>query len=360
MRGAEAALARIDARLRESFEHLEANGTSSAAGDAFAAFLAQPGTLKRPSLIVRCRFDGQAFECSTVVDKPFSRSRLAEKFLPFLDRIRPRLAGGFDVFVLISDMIHVGEPAISQFVDFIRRVPFLRCDWLEGDPVSSNALVVPDYWLLNSGYDDEVAQIEQAASSMPFEQREEIIKWRGTLTGPDRPDLDNCANFPRYRLLLQALRYPRIIDARLIRYDNIPSTPAGDALRRQLESWFGEAAPPLPAADFTAYKYLVSTDGVAATWKRVATILWTGSVLLMQHRWRQFFYPGLIGWEHYVPVANDLSDLKERYDWLRANPDHAVSIGRAGREFARQALTRGAIDDYYVAVLDRCAKLLRT
>jgi Glycosyl transferase family 90 len=360
MTGAEAELARIETRLHESFAHLEANGTSSAAGDEFAEFLTRPGTLKRPSLIVRCRFDGRTFDCRTIVDKPFARPRLAKKFLPFLERIRPRLSGPFDVFVLISDMVHVSEPAIAQFVQFIRRAPFLRCDWLEGDPVSSNALVVPDYWLQDSGYDDEVAQIERAASSLPFERREEIIKWRGTLTGPDLPDLNNCIDFPRYRLLLQALRHPEIIDARLIRYDNIPSTPAGDALRRQLESWFGEAAPTLSAADFTAYKYLVSTDGVAATWKRVATILWTGSVLLMQHRWRQFFYPGLVAWEHYVPVANDLADLKERYDWLRSNPDRAASIGRAGLKFARHALTRRAIDEHYVAVLDRCARLPRT
>lgn len=360
MIGAEPALAPVQARLRETFRHLEANGASSAAGDAFAAFLAQPGTLKRPSLIVRCRFDGRAFDCSTVVDKPFSRSRLSRLFLPFIERIRPRLAGPFDVFVLISDMVHISEPAVAQFADWMRRVPFLRCDWLEGDPVSSNALIVPDFWLLNSGYDDEVAQIERAAASLPFEQREEIVKWRGTLSGPDRPDLDNCADFPRYRLLQQALHHPQVIDARLIRYDNIPSTPSGDALRRQLESWFGKPSPPLPPADFTAYKYLVSTDGVASAWKRVATILWTGSVLLMQHRWRQFFYPGLAAWRHYVPVANDLADLKDRFDWLRANPEHAASIGRAGREFAGQALTRKAIDDYYVAVLDRCARLART
>jgi hypothetical protein len=80
----------------------------------------------------------------------------------------------------------------------------------------------------------------------------------------------------------------------------------------------------------------------------------------MQHRWCQFFYPGLVAWEHYVPVADDLSDLKERYDGLRADPERAESIGRAGRDFARVALTRRAIDDHYVAVLDRCARLPRT
>lgn len=358
--GVEAALARMERGLGESFAHLEANGTSSAAGDAFEAFLARPETLNRPTLIARCRFDGRSLGFSFVGEELWARLRFTQKFLPFFERIRPRLSGPFDVFLLVTDTALVAEAARPRFVDFIRRVPFLRCDRLEGDPLGSNALMVPDYWLLDRSYDDDILDIERTASSLPFERREEIIKWRGTLSGPARPDIDNCADFPRYRLLRQALLHPDIVDARLVRYDNIPLTPAGDALRRQLESWFGEPAPLLPAAAFAACKYLVSTDGVTAAWKRIPTILWTGSVLLMQHRWHQFYNPGLMAWEHYVPLANDLSDLKERYDWLRANPERAASIGRAGLEFARRALTRRAVDDHYVAVLNRCARLPRT
>jgi len=354
----ESAFARIEAQLDKSFAQLEANGTSSAEADAFEAFLARAATLQRESLIVRCRFDGESFDVRTVVDKAYSRRRLRDGLLPCLDRIKKRLAGRFDVFVLISDMVYVSAPARTEFVEFLRHVPFLRCDWLEGDPVSSNALMMPDLWLQHRGYGDEVIGIDRAAARLPFERRKEIIKWRGGLSGPGYPDVDNCLDFPRYRLLLQALRHPDVIDARLTHYDNLAASPSGDALRQRLEWWFGGVAPAIPAADFTAYKYLISIDGVAASWKRVATILWTGSVLLMQHRWRQFFYPGLVAWEHYVPIADDLSDVMDRYDRLRANPGEAASIARAGQEFARNVLTRAAIDDYMRTVLTRCARLL--
>ena len=354
----EAAIGRIEAQLDRSLVHLEANGTSFAESDAFEAFLARPGTLQRESLIVRCRFDGQSFDVKTIVDKAFSRRRIRDGLLSCLDRIRPRLTGRFDVFVLISDMVYPNAPALAEFVAFLRRVPFLRCDWLKGDPISSNALVIPDLWLQESVFGDEVIEIARAAARLPFEKRADIIKWRGGLSGSTRPDLNNCNDFPRYRLLLQALRHPKIVDARLTHYDNLATSPAGDALRHQLESWFGPTAPIIPAADFTAYKYLISMDGVAASWKRVATILWTGSVLLMQHRWCQFFYPGLVAWEHYVPISDDLSDAIDRYDWLRANPDKAASIARAGQEFAQHVLTPRAVDDYMRAVLTRCGKLL--
>ena len=356
----QAATARIQSQLRKSFTQLEANGTSSTVGDAFEAFLARSGTLERDSLIVRCRFDGRIFTFSVVIDKETSRARLVNRFLPCLQRIKERLAGPFDVFVLFSDSIYVSDSRTPDFVDFIRRVPFLRCDWLEGDPVSSNALVIPDFWLLDSDFDDEVTEIERAARQLPFEQRKEIIKWRGRLSGPGYPDLSNCADFPRFKLVLQTLRHPEIIDARLTNYRNFSPTPSGDALKQQLDSWFGGVSPEIRSADFAAYKYLISTDGVVSSWKRIATILWTGSVLLMQHTWRQFFYPGLVAWEHYVPVANDLSDLVERYDWLRANPEQAESIAQTGCEFARHVLTRKAIDDCLIAMLNRCAELPRT
>jgi hypothetical protein len=356
----QAATARIQSQLGKSFAHLEANGTSSSVGDAFEAFLVRPGTLRRESLIVRCRFDGQAFTFNTVVDRETSRLRFANRFQPCLQRIKARLAGPFDVFVLLSDSIYVGDSATGDFIDFIRRVPFLRCDWLEEDTISSNALVIPDFWLLDSDFDGEIAEIEQAARQSPFEQRKEIIKWRGRLSGPGYPDLSNCVDFPRYKLVLQTLHHPEFVDARLTNYRNFSPTPSGDALKRQLDSWFGGVAPEIRSADFAAYKYLISTDAVTSSWKRVATILWTGSVLLMQRTWRQFFYPGLVAWEHYVPVANDLSDLVERYDWLRANPKQAESIARTGHEFARHVLTRTAIDDCLIAMLNRCAGLLRT
>jgi len=40
----------------------------------------------------------------------------------------------------------------------------------------------------------------------------------------------------------------------------------------------------------------------------------------------QWFYDELVPWEHYVPVAHDLSDLFEKIDWLREHDDEARKI----------------------------------
>lgn len=354
-----ASRARIDAQIGRSFAHLEANGTGGSVVDAFEAFLRSPGTLRRPALIVRCRFDGGSVEHHIVVDNIKLHRRLSRQFLPFLDRVRDRLRGRADVLVLLSDTIYVADTHTARFVEFLKRVPFLRGDWLEGDPVSSHTLAIPDFTLQDASYGREVETIDQAASSLPFANREERIKWRGRLTGPDYPDAENCHRFPRYHLLKLAATHPSILDARITHYDNFPDTPAGRALRQELDDLLGGQAPEIPPSEFVNYKYLVSTDGVASTWKRVANSLRTGSVLLMQHRWRQFFYPGLVAWEHYVPVADDLSDLPTRFAWLRANPEQAERIGLEGRRFAQSALGVQAIEDHFATVLNRCAALPR-
>lgn len=353
----EAAVTRINVRLDESFAQIERNGTISSIADSFEAFLARPDTLKRESLIVRCRFDGRSFDIKTIVDKAISRWRIENGLLPCLKRIEARLEPHFDVFMLISDTMYIEDSSTAEFVDFLQYVPFLRSDWLDGDPISEKTLTMPDLSLQDRAYAGEVAAIERAAPTQPFEQRKDVILWRGGLSGPSYPDINNYLAFPRYRLLAQAHRYPHILDARLTHYENLASTPAGDALRAQLENSFGGLVPFLPMADCTAYKYLVSLDGVAASWKRVAAILWTSSLLLMQNKWRQFFYPGLVAWEHYVPIANDVSDLALRFTWLQANPAKAASMARNGGDFARHILTPTAIDNYMCALLNRCARL---
>jgi hypothetical protein len=120
------------------------------------------------------------------------------------------------------------------------------------------------------------------------------------------------------------------------------------------------AAPPpirFVAAGFVPYQYLVSLDGAMSAWKRVPTILASGSVMLLQHRWSQFFYPGLQPWEHYVPLKPDISDILKRYAWLRAQSGQARALAENGRRFAGEVLRPQALEDYFVEILDFCSML---
>jgi hypothetical protein len=352
------AAAEISAQREQGFEHLEANGIKKSVLDDFEAFLTSPGTLSRKSLIVRCQVTNGDWKIRVVVDKQVSQPRLTDVFVPLTRRLQADWSGSADFFVLVSDNLYVSERRQRECIEYFKNVPFLRCDQSDDDRVSMHTILIPDYFVLDSQYADDLIAIERAARAHPFEQRIELVKWRGNLHGPQYANDENYAQFPRYRLALVSRERPDVVDARLTDYD-VEESESGAALRRRLEAMFGSPAEVLPAAAFVAYKYRMSTDGVGAGWKRLPTSLASGSVVLMQHRWRQFFYAGLKPWVHYVPVRDDMSDLVDRYGWLTTHPSEAKSIAENGLRFARQILTPRALETYFLDVVARCGELYR-
>lgn len=350
---------RISAHLATTTAELRRRGSCARHVGAFADFLRRPGTLKSPSLIVRCRVHEGIVDYDTVVEKETSRWRLTYQFRPFMERLRSRLVGEADFLVLLSDTMYVADAHQDECVDHLRRAPMLRCDWYDGDPVSVHAIAIPDFSIQDEKYGEEIGLIVDESARVGFDKRESVIKWRGRLTGPGFPDMENRHNFARYHLLELSATMRHVVDAKLTHRDNFPATPSGRALLEHLDALQGGQASEIAAEAFVHFKYLLSVDGVTSTWKRIATCLWTGSVLVLHHRWRQFYFPGLEPWVHYVPVRTDFSDLAERFVWLEANPVEAACIARRGRQFAEENLSVEALESYFVEVFDTCAAAYR-
>jgi hypothetical protein len=106
---------------------------------------------------------------------------------------------------------------------------------------------------------------------------------------------------------------------------------------RRLQS---EGAAFVSLADHCRYRYLIDLGGVTYS-ARLKLLLFAGRPLFIQtRRWREFFFGGLVPFEHYVPVKEDLSDLSSQIDWAEANPQSAAAIARQGQEFAIDHLCR--------------------
>jgi glycosyl transferase family 90 len=323
--------------------------------DACASFLAAEGTLRVPSLIVRCTIRHREFSINVIVDKAISQWRLSECFVPFLSKVLSRFRGQADFLVLLSDNLYPNEEALPELAEHFVRVPFLRCDWNESNPDSHQAILIPDFHLQQASYSELFAKIKETQDQYPFEDRENKIFWRGSLSGPGYVTQGNLHTFPRYHLLRIARSVPEVIDAHLTNYDDIAARDHDGVLRAHLQQHFGGLAPYIPEPEFVTYKYLISLDGAVAAWRRVPTILASGSVLLLQHEWNQFFYPGLLPWIHYVPLRKDIADLLERYDWLEGHPAQAKAIASAGHAFAMRFLTPEAIEAHFFDILLRLA-----
>jgi len=346
----------ILARREVSFKHLRSNGIRKSLMDEFERFLSTLGNLSRPSLIIRCRISSPDHHFRIIIDKPVSHRRL-KSFLQFLQQVVCLTSEPADFFVLFSDRLYVPEQARAEFIEYLKHVPFLRSDQHDDDTISCYSILIPDFYLQDPRYAEELTAIRSASAEIAFEQRAPVVKWRGTLMGPDYPNIDNCWDFPRFKLLMLASKHLDILDARVTSYDNVSGSTEADMLRRQLEEMFGAPAAFVPFESFVRSRYLISVDGVASTWKRVPNILATGSVLLLQHQWKQFFHFGLKPWIHYVPVADDLSDLPRQCEWLACHQSNAKRIGENGQRFAREILNPKVIENYFVDVVDQCGQL---
>jgi hypothetical protein len=86
--------------------------------------------------------------------------------------------------------------------------------------------------------------------------------------------------------------------------------------------------------DQLKYKYILDIDGWACTWDATFWKLYSGSVLLKQKSvWKQWYYDELIEYVHYVPFANDFSDLNEQIQWCINNDDKCQEIINNSRKF---------------------------
>lgn len=90
-------------------------------------------------------------------------------------------------------------------------------------------------------------------------------------------------------------------------------------------------------ADQAKYKYLIDLGGGGGTTWSGTTSKLSMPGLLFHHitATKDYYHDHLKPWKHFVPVAPDLSDLKDKFDWAESNPDQAKRIADQATEFMR-------------------------
>ena len=100
------------------------------------------------------------------------------------------------------------------------------------------------------------------------------------------------------------------------------------------------------------HRYLLDVDGYVRTYDAWAWKLMSGSVVLSQASpWDTFFTVQFEPWVHFVPVAEDFSDLAERLAWCRSNDDECHEIARRGAEQAHRVYSVAAATERTVDAL---------
>jgi len=94
--------------------------------------------------------------------------------------------------------------------------------------------------------------------------------------------------------------------------------------------------------DQMKYKYFFDIGGGGGTtWERTIRSLAMPGVLFHHETIMKDspVHNGIKPYIHYIPVAMDLSDLKEKYEWAEANPEKAKKISDAATEYVRTMAT---------------------
>lgn len=191
--------------------------------------------------------------------------------------------------------------------------------------------------------DDKIFKLGLSAvlSSIPipsWEERKPIAFWRGGASGMDKPIL-------RLRVAEELDGYPGT-DVRITPWygweHNHSISPHLLAPRTDLNEHFH-------------YKYILIVDGNCIA-SNHQWVFGSGAVPIMithpeNRYWFQKFLKPMV---NYVPINYDLSDLKEKIDWLRENDKEAKKIAENALEFSKVVFSpefqRKYIDDELTAI----------
>jgi len=211
---------------------------------------------------------------------------------------------------------------------------------------SKNVVLLPDIYFLNETGFSTLRQVADSASHT-WKSRKSTLRWRGTNTGAGR------------QLFGQQAVNDATVNARIrmcIIADCLPDTDCRFAATeliedRSLFAHFGMLAEPIPESDWINDRYAIDVDGHTNTWSNMIARMHLGCCVLKvesQFGYRQWYYDHLKPGIHFVPVKADMSDLGDKLDWVRKNPEEAETIAQAGQAFVRtmtlESETRRAVE----------------
>jgi len=190
----------------------------------------------------------------------------------------------------------------------------------------------------------------EAPVGTPWAERKSKAFWIGAVTGPWEysPDADLMA-LPRLNLLRKAKESPAQLEAQWtnlatyglgwIATDGVGVAGAEAKRSRSLEELVGvKQSPHKEASEWAGYKYYVNVDGVVMG-GRLNKLMAQGGVVLQQQSGYLEYYDALLKpYEHYLPVAYDLSDLVPKVQWLQKNDAQAENIAKNAQKLASRRL----------------------
>ncbi|KAL6115493.1 poglut1 [Pungitius sinensis] len=180
--------------------------------------------------------------------------------------------------------------------------------------------------------------LKKSSARWPWKQKESKGFFRGSRTSPERDPL-----------ILLSREAPELVDAEYTK---------NQAWKSERDTLGSPPAKEIPLVDHCKYKYLFNFRGVAASFRLKHLFLCGSLVFHVGDEWQEFFYPQLQPWVHYIPVKQDLSDVRELLQFVQENDAVALEIATRGKEFIVDHLRMQDVSCYWERLLIEFGHLL--
>ncbi|XP_037335079.2 protein O-glucosyltransferase 1 [Pungitius pungitius] len=180
--------------------------------------------------------------------------------------------------------------------------------------------------------------LKKSSARWPWKQKESKGFFRGSRTSPERDPL-----------ILLSREAPELVDAEYTK---------NQAWKSERDTLGSPPAKEIPLVDHCKYKYLFNFRGVAASFRLKHLFLCGSLVFHVGDEWQEFFYPQLQPWVHYIPVKQDLSDVRELLQFVQENDAVALEIATRGKEFIVDHLRMQDVSCYWERLLTEFGHLL--
>nr|XP_055060650.1 protein O-glucosyltransferase 1 isoform X1 [Misgurnus anguillicaudatus] len=181
--------------------------------------------------------------------------------------------------------------------------------------------------------------LNKSAAQWPWKKKSPKGFFRGSRTSSERDPL-----------ILLSREAPDVVDAEYTK---------NQAWKSEKDTLGSPPAKEIPLVDHCKYKYLFNFRGVAASFRLKHLFLCGSLVFHVGEEWIEFFYPQLKPWVHYIPVKQDLSDLRELLQFVKENDGVAEEIAMRGQKFILDHLRMEDVYFYWERLLTDFSKLLK-
>lgn len=108
----------------------------------------------------------------------------------------------------------------------------------------------------------------------------------------------------------------------------------------------------VPFTENFAHKYLISIDGTVAAYRLPQLLLGNSLVMKQKSQYYEHYYSLLNkNKPHVLEVANDLSDLERKLDWIRKNQEEAQEMIKNANDLVDTVLQPINVYSYWLKVI---------